>query len=151
MPIRRVQQQSDRGSIQDLANGDDEKYPPTEQELRVKEIYEHALVTRDDALLASIGLIPINGSAKDPVSIFRHREYIKSLSTELADKIAEATQELEGCLSVNDDSVPDELKWPRYKQAQSLSAILGPEELVKTASDDDSYVPPRRSFRRVIK
>jgi len=151
MPIRRVQQQSDRGSIRDLQNGDDEKYPPTDYELRVKELYEHALVTKNQALVDSLGLIPINGSANDPVSIFRHREYIKSLSSELADKIQQTAKEIEGCLHVDETSLPQEVKWSRYKQAHSLAAICEDIDIVKVASaDGGTYTRAKRSFRRVI-
>lgn len=148
MPIRRVQQQSDRGSISDLANGDDEKYPPTPLELRLKGLYEHALVTRDEALINSLGLIPLNGEANNPVSIYRHREYVNGLSTELAEQINQTAKEIECCFAEDKSTFSFELKMSQYKQAQCLSVISEPEELVKTASDDG--VPPRRSFRRVI-
>jgi len=148
MPIRRVQQQSDRGSISDLANGDDEKFPPTPLELHLKGLYEHAMVTRDEALLNSLGLIPLNGDAKNPVSIYRHREYVNGLSAALAEQIRETAKEIEGCFTVDQSTFSFELKMSQHKQAQALSVISEPETLVKTASDDG--VPPRRSFRRVI-
>lgn len=147
MPFRRVPQQSDRGSIQDLANGDDEKFPPTEEELRLKKLYEHGLATRDDALLASLGLIAINGAPKDPIAIFRHKEYIESLKGKLAEQIKQTADELAPCFAVPDDrdnSATFELARIKWKQQNSLSAISD-EELVKNAS-----TTPRRSFRRVI-
>lgn len=151
MPIRRVQQQSDRGSIQNLQNKNEEEFPPTDYELRVKELYEHALVTRNQALVDSLGLIPLNGSANDPVSIFRHREYVKSLSAELADKIQQAAKEIESCLHVDESSLPQEIKWSRYKQSHSLAAITEDIDIVKVASaDGQTYTRPKRSFRRVI-
>lgn len=145
MPIRRVQQQSDRGSIRDLANGDDDKFPPTALELRLKELYEHAMVTRDEALINSLGLIPLNGEANNPVSIYRHREYVNALSEELADKIKQTAQEIEGVLSVDETTKPQEVRMMDYKRANSLAAIIDNGDLVKTAS-----ALPRRSFRRVI-
>lgn len=148
MPYRRVQQQSDRGSIRDLANGDDDKFPPTPHELHLKGLYEHAMVTRDEALLNSLGLIPLNGDAKNPVSIYRHREYVNSLSTALAEQIQQTAKEIEGCFAVDESTFSHEVRRSQYKQAQALTIISEPEALVKTASDDG--VPPRRSFRRVI-
>lgn len=148
MPIRRVQQQSDRGSIRDLANGDDDKFPPTPHELHLKGLYEHAMVTRDEALLNSLGLIPLNGDAKNPVSIYRHREYVNGLSAALAEQIQQTAKEIEGCFAVDESVFSYELRRSQYKQAQALTIISEPEALVKTASDDG--VPPRRSFRRVI-
>lgn len=149
MPIRRVQQQSDRGSIRDLANGDDDKFPPTPLELRVKELYEHAMVTRDEALINSLGLIPLNGEANNPVSIYRHREYVKALSEELSEKIAQTAQEIEGCLSVDESEIPQEMKWSKYKQVRSQSIITQESDLVKVASADGT-TKALRSFRRVI-
>ena len=102
MSIRRVKQQSDRGSIRDLANGDDEKLPPTEEELRLKKLYEHSLATRDDALLASLGLIAINGAPKDPIAIYRHKEYIDSLKEKLAEQIKQTADELAPCFAAPD-------------------------------------------------
>lgn len=151
MPIRRVPQLSDRGSIRDIQNGDDDKAPPTEYELRVKELYEHALVTKNQALVDSLGLIPINGSAKDPVSIFRHREYVNSLSQELKDKIAQTAKEMEAYFHVDENQVAQELKWSKYKQAHSLAAIREDIDIVKVASaDGGTYTRAKRSFRRVI-
>ncbi len=150
MPIRRVQQQSDRGSIRDLAKGDDEKYPPTPYELRLKGLYEHAMVTRDQALLDSLGLIAINGAANDPVSIFRHKEYVNSLSEKLAEQIKQTSQEIEKCFTVDESSFSQELKWSRYKQARAQNLITQGEDMVKVAhADGTTSVKPLRSFRRV--
>lgn len=148
MPFRRVPQQSDRGSIKDLANGDDEKLPPTEEELRLKSLYEHSLATRDEALLASLGLIAINGAPKDPIAIFRHKEYVESLKGKLAEQIKQTADELAPCFAVPDDrdnSATFELARIKWKQKESLSAISDDGTLVKNAS-----TTPRRSFRRVI-
>lgn len=148
MPIRRVQQQSDRGSIRDLANGDDEKLPPTEEELRLKKLYEHSLATRDDALLASLGLIAINGAPKDPVALYRHKEYIESLKEKLAEQIKQTADELAPCFAVPDDrdnSTTFELARIKWKQKEALSIISDDGPIVKNAS-----AWPRRSFRRVI-
>ena len=148
MPFRRVPQQSDRGSIKDLANGDDEKFPPTEEELRLKKLYEHGLATRDEALLASLGLIAINGAPKDPIAIYRHKEYIESLKGKLAEQIAQTATELAPCFAAPDDRESTqsfEMARGRWKQESARNAILDSGELVKNAS-----TTPRRSFRRVI-
>lgn len=144
MSIRRVQQQSDRGSIKDLQNGDDEKFPPTPYELRMRNLYEHGLATRDQALIESLGFIAVNAAPKDPVSLYRHREYVKQLETQLGDKLEQAKQELAGCfVSGSYDDSPE-----MQKQLSSRNAILMSEEqLIKVASSDTSVV--RRSFRRI--
>ena len=150
MPIRRVQQQSDRGSIKDIQNGDDEKLPPTPYEIRIKGLYEHALVTRDRALLESLGLIAINGVPKDPVTLFRHREYVNSLSEKLADKIKQIKEELGDCFAADHTDLPQEMKWSRYKQQRAVDVILGNQDMVKVAdADGESHTRVLRSFRRV--
>jgi len=150
MPIRRVQQQSDRGSIKDIQNGDDEKFPPTPYEMRLKGLYEHALVTRDQALLDSLGLVAINGAPKDPISIFRHREYVNSLSAKLADKIEKTKEELVDCFTSDYSNAPQEMKWSRYKQQRAAEVILGDQDMVKVADvDGGSHTRVLRSFRRV--
>ena len=150
MPIRQVKQQSDRGSIKDIQNGDDEKCPPTPYELRIKGLYEHALMTRDQVLLDSLGLVAINGAPKDPISIFRHREYVTFLSNKLADKIKKTTEELAGCFSSDYSNAPQEMKWSRYKQQRATEIILADQDMMKVAdADGNSYTRVLRSFRRV--
>src|ERR1700679_2286671 len=101
MPYRTVKPHSDRGSLRDLKekleSGNDDKLPATPFELRVKELYESAMIQKDEALIESLGLIAISGSPKDPVSIFRHREYVNSLSKKLANQVAQSKSELEAC------------------------------------------------------
>ncbi len=154
MPYRTVKPYSDRGSLKDIKerqeSGDD-KLPATNFELRVKELYEHAMVRKDEALIESLGLVAINGSPTDPVSIFRHREYVNSLSAKLAGQIEESKLELDACFvdsTPTMNSVPEEMKLTDYKQLRSRCAILEPESITKVASAD--YDPTaRRSFRRV--
>src|SRR5579864_4458077 len=123
MPFRRVPQQSDRGSIRDLANGDDEKFPPTPEELRLKSLYEHGLATRDQALIDSLGLIAITGAPKDPISIFRHKEYIESLKEKLAEQIQQTADELAPCFASRDAAPPPELERIRARQKSALLNI----------------------------
>lgn len=150
MPYRTVPPQSDRGSIKDLANGDDEKLPPTEEELRLKSLYEHGLATRDEALLASLGLIAINGAPKDPIAIFRHKEYIDSLKTKLAEQIQQAADELAPCFAAPDAPPPTELGYMKARQEDARRKIQ-PAEWVKTAGVDAEFRRPipENSFRRV--
>lgn len=144
MPIRRVQQQSDRGSIKDLANGDDEKFPATAEELRLKSLYEHGLATRDQALIDSLGLIAINGAPKDPIALFRHREYVNSLKEKLAEQVQQASEEVAQLISQEDYTQSQIVRSTQDRQKASLDAIKE-TDLVKTANG-----LPRRSFRRVI-
>ena len=154
MPYLTVKPRSDRGSLQDLKekleSGDDGS-PATHFELRVKELYENAMIRKDDALIESLGLIAINGSPTDPVSIFRHREYVNSLAEKLAGQVEESKAELEACFAASTPtmlSVPSEMKLTEYRQIRSLVAILEPDSFTKLASTD-SAPSNRRSFKRV--
>jgi hypothetical protein len=149
MPYRTVPPQSDRGSIKDLANGDDEKLPPTEEELRLKSLYEHSLATRDDALLASLGLIAINGAPKDPIAIFRHKEYVDSLKEKLAEQIQKSADELALCFAAPEAPPPTELRYMKARQEDARRNIQPETELVKQASCSGTSTIKENSFRRV--
>ncbi len=149
MPFRRVPQQSDRGSIRDLANGDDEKLPPTEEELRLKSLYEHSLATRDEALLASLGLIAINGEAKDPIAILRHKQYVESLKEKLAEQIQKTSDELALCFAAPDAPPPVELRYMKARQEDARRNIQPETEIVKQASCSGTSTIKENSFRRV--
>jgi hypothetical protein len=149
MPFRRVPQQSDRGSIHDLANGDDEKQPPTEEELRLKSLYEHGLATRDEALLASLGLIAIDGAAKDPIAILKHKQYIESLKEKLAEQIQQSANELSLCFASVEDSTPPELRYMKTRQEDARRNIQPETEFVKRASYSGTSTIKENSFRRV--
>src|SRR5579864_8122308 len=150
MPFRRVPQQSDRGSIKDLANGDDEQLPPTEEELRLKSLYEHGLATRDQALIDSLGLFAINGAPKDPIAIFRHREYIDSLKARLAQEIQERQDEVALLFPRVNAQPPPELHYIRARQENARQSIQ-PADWVKTAGVGTAMrkAIPANSFRRV--
>lgn len=151
MPIRRVKQYSDRGSIKNLHNGDDDNYPPTDLELRLKQLYEHAVATRDQNLSDSLGFITMNSHSIDPISVYRHREYVESLKARLTTnedmkQIVDAMPYVDPSLAVHPHSLPH----IRNVQANSAYAIHRVEEFVKTA-DADGNITHRslRSFRRV--
>lgn len=151
MPIRRVKQYSDRGSIKDLHNGDDDNYPPTDLELRLKQLYEHAVATRDQNLSDSLGFITMNSQSLDPVSVYRHREYVESLKTKLITN-EDMTQIVDAMPYVNSALACPPLSLPHIRKAQvnSTYAIHRVEEFVKTA-DANGNITHRslRSFRRV--
>lgn len=148
MAIRAVKQRSDRGSIKDLQNGDDNNYPATPIELRLKELYEYATVTRNEELQNSLGLVPINGAPNDPISIFRHREYVESLSAKLADKIEQTKKELEGCFDSGYNTLNYQMSLSEKKQNHHKSIVLKTAALTKLASYNDKYQVFVRSFRR---
>src|SRR5580692_6741552 len=119
MPIRPVTKKySDRGSIKDISEGFymTPNEPATPLELRMKELYEYSQQTRDANLQRELGFIvmsePGNKSAF-PVTVFRHREYINSLSQEMKDSIEQHKQALEECF--DHPSIPS-LRMQKYKQ-----------------------------------
>lgn len=147
MPYRVAPPRSERGSIKDIQKRNTESLeenpdmPPTEGELRIKSLYENALVTKDQAMIEALGLIVMGGAANDPVALLRHKQYVKELTERMAPEIEKAKEELTACLEQtvpNDIDVHNQL----YKQAQALDTILS-DTLVKTADSS-----PRRSFWR---
>ena len=152
---RRVKQYTDRGSIKDIQDRlnnsleEDLELPPTPEELQIQATYELAMVTRDQALIDSLGLIVMTGSTKDPVSLYRHREYVNSLKAKFATQVEESKEELSQCLAQSEKDTPYsvnmEARRTAYKQAMALAAVLD-DSIVKTASSKGSV---DNSFRRV--
>jgi hypothetical protein len=143
MPIRAVKQHSDRGSIKDIQQGE-EKLPPTDYELRLKNLYQHGVETRNQVLLDSLGFIPLEGAYNDPVSVYRLRERVNAISNKLAGKLAQTKSELESCFMphFSMENAKNELK-----QLRATTIILGKEDFVKSASRNRANVV-LRSFRR---
>ena len=148
---RPVKQYTDRGSIKDIQNRvndsleEDPELPPTPEDLRIQGLYELAMVTRDQALLDSLGLIVMTGPAKDPVALYRHREYVRGLKEKYAAKVEQSKEELSQCLQQSEVGTPAEMRRNIYKQAMALATVLG-DRMVKTASAKGS---PDNTFRRV--
>jgi hypothetical protein len=148
MPIRPIKTHSDRGSIKDVFNGESYE-PPTADELRLKQLYEHAEITRDQQLQDSLGFIvmpqPGNSSAF-PVSIFRHREYINSLSQKRADNIEKIRREISSFFApVEKPSM--NIRQSHFKQEISRQAVVANNgNLIKYASKD---IKGKSSFKRV--
>jgi hypothetical protein len=146
MPYRMVSPKSDRGSIRDIQNKNNDfleenpNMPPTQGELRIKSLYEHALITRDQSMIDSLGLIVMGGAVNDPIALFRHKQYVKELSDKLAPEIEKAKEELSTCLS---KTVSNSIGLTQnvIKQAEVRNIILSNN--IKIAC-----TTPRRSFWR---
>lgn len=130
MPYRFVPPRSDRGSIKDLRKKQTEALeenpdmPPTPAELRIKSLYEQAMVLRDQALIDSLGLIVMGGAPDNPVSILRHRQYIDELKQKMGAQIQDAQNEIEAFFA-NDFEGPAEMRVAAYKQENARNIILG--------------------------
>ena len=100
-------------------------------------------------MMESFGLIAITGSPTNPISIFRHREYVNSLSDKLAEKIQQNRKELDAIFVTYSDTNPHgEISRAQYRQQLSRETILNSEDLIKIAGID--FVKPiSRSFKRV--
>jgi hypothetical protein len=149
MSIRRVKQQSDRGSLKDIQNGDnDEKLPPTQYELRIKDLYENALMSNNQALIASLGIIEAPSDPKNPVSLLKHREYIKNLEAQLGGKVAQTKQELSNCLAMDESDLPIEIQKSIVERVRAHGVITQESDFVKVAGADGHH-KLLRSFRRI--
>lgn len=147
MPYRIVPPRSDRGSIKNIQNRNTDSLeenpdmPPTDGELRIKALYENALVTHDQAMIEALGLIVMGGAPTDPVAILRHKQYVNEISQRMAPEIEKAKEELTACL---EQTIPNDIEAINQviKRAQSLEVVLS-DTIVKTANSS-----PRRSFWR---
>lgn len=150
MPIRPVKTYSDRGSIKDVLNGDSYE-PPTAEELKLKQLFEHAQATHDESLKEALGFIVMPGvgdRSSFPITLYRHREYIKSLSKKQASKIEKTKQELEECFKSMFPSSP-RVRIAQFKQEITKQAILSNGELIIKVAGANVSVKPKRSFKRV--
>jgi hypothetical protein len=80
-----------------------------------------------------------------PVSVFRHREYINSLSQKRASQIEKVKRELEGCFNY---PTKTPVRIAQLKQATARQAVLASGTLIKIAGAGGSG-KKTRSFRRV--
>jgi hypothetical protein len=147
MPSRVAKQYSDRGSIKDIkeANEDGSNQPPTSQELRMKALYEAATAVRDDKMIESLGFVVMNGRYNDPVAILRHREYVEAIKARVNQQVAE-TQRQVSPLFNEPDYVEAEMRFIRAKQRRSTNAVQ--RVLVKTASATHPLAHAPASFWR---
>lgn len=152
MPYRTVRPRSDRGSIKDLAYISDEyNDAPTPEELELKQKYEHAQATRDQQLQDSLGFIVMPNAGDRsafPISVYRHREYINSLSQKRAVQIEKTKQELAGCFPSELKKLTSNERVSQYKQIFSRQAVLSQGELLIKVASADVSVQSKRSFRR---
>lgn len=141
MPYRTIPQRSERGSIKNIQQAvkddlqEDPNLPPTPGELRIKSLYEHALVTRDQALIDSLGLIVMDGPPNNPVALLRHKEYVRELTTKLGMEVQEAKEGIDMLIEA-DLQGPSEMRIAAYKQAEARNTILAEDgQLIKNASN----------------
>lgn len=150
MPIRSIKKLLDRGSLADLVKKQDEFLePPSEEELRLKKLYEIAESTNNEELKKSLGFIVMpNAGNRDalPISVYRHKEYVNSLSSSMRDKIEKTKQELMQCFS---DHYEIGVRKNILKQEIVRNAILQEPIMVKVAGVGAICVDVKRSFRRV--
>lgn len=138
MPIRRVKQHSDRGSIKNLVpreiNVTNIETPPTPSELRFKRLYEYATTYKDTKLAQALGVITtdyIGDKSALPLSIYRIKQVVEDIKSKSGYEIEKLEQQFAEHLS---DPIEPEL----------LNYLAGRKVRVKTAS---RRKPP--VFRRV--
>lgn len=101
MPIRRVSQRSDRGSIKDIAhpqeiNVTNRELPPTASELRYKKLYEYATTYKDTRLAQALGVITTDYIADKnalPLSIYRIRQVVEDIKSRSGVEIEKLQQQ----------------------------------------------------------
>ena len=107
MPIRRVSQRSDRGSLKELARPHEidvthSELPPTAPELRYKKLYEYATTYKDTKLSQALGVITTDYIADKnalPLSIYRIKKVVEDIKSRSGHEIEKLEQQFTGHLS----------------------------------------------------
>jgi len=95
MPIRKVKQYSDRGSIKDLASGSNKQeseVPFLPSELRLKKLYEYAKLHNDTGILTALGFITtdyVGNKNALPLTAYRIKQIVADISSRIGNKIQE--------------------------------------------------------------
>lgn len=135
MPIRHVTQQSDRGSIKNLTQRQEDEIEFTSTEKRFKKLWDLACNSKDTNFQRALGIITtdyIGDKTALPLSIYRLRKVIEDIKSRPGSRVAQLQKEFAGLIEDHVSPVVAE---------QVLH-----KKLVKTAS---SRKPP--VFRRVSK
>jgi len=131
MPIRRVSQLSDRGSIKDLVHPREAevglyKEPPTPAELRFKKLYEYAQTYKDIKLQGALGIITtdyIGDKNALPLSVYRLKKVVEDIKSRLGHEIEKLEQQFMSHLS---DPVSSELVDYLSKKRIKTAAVRKP-------------------------
>lgn len=114
MPIKRVSQLSDRGSIKDLIHPREVevgllKNAPTPAELRFKKLYEYSQTYKDTKMQQALGIITtdyISDKTALPLSIYRIRKVVEDIKSRPGSQIEKLEEQIAGHLH---DGVSEEL------------------------------------------
>ncbi len=139
MPIRAVKSYSDRGSIKNLSQRQEDEVPFSNSEIRIKKLYDYATQNNDKGILDSLGFITTDYIADKnalPLSVYRLRKIVEDRSKEFGNNIANMKQDLDNCFFGNE----------QHCLAANKIEARQHESLVKVASA--SHSPIKRSFWR---
>lgn len=110
MTLKKAKQFSDRGSIKDLARSDESLKMESEfipAELRIKKLYEYAVLNKDKNLESNLGFITteyISDKNAMPLSIYSIRKIVDDIKAVSGSKIDKFSEELSAYFT-NDMSV----------------------------------------------
>lgn len=143
MAIRSVKQYSDRGSLKNLTQRQEDEVPYSSTELRIRKLYDYAHTHADAGVLDCLGFITTDYIGEKnalPLSVYRLRKIVSDISNKPGNKILEMKQNLDNCFFGNEE----------HCLAVVKSEIRQHESLIKVASADRSLdLKSKRSFRRV--
>lgn len=136
MPIRKVKQNSDRGSIKDLAAGDlPANDPLSTAELRLQKLFNYSINNNDRALQSSLGIISVPNISKTnamPIAVYHIRQIVDDIKSRSGAEINNLQQQFSEYIT--SEISPEDMK------------KLDKRAMIKTASKRKSPFP---IFRRV--
>lgn len=141
MSYRTVKQYSDRGSLKNLTQRQEDEVPFSSAELRIKTLYDYATLNHDEPLLDSLGFITtdyIGDKNALPLSVYRLRKIVEDRQNKFGNTIANMKQDLDNCFFDNEQHCLAVNK-AENRQRESLKKVASAVQLSKV----------RRSFWRV--
>lgn len=133
MPIRRVNQTSDRGSIKNLTQRQEDEVEFTSTEKRFKKLWDYAYDNKDVNFQQALGVITtdyIGDKTALPLSVYRLRKIVEDIKSRPGSQVEQLQSEFTGLIKDHVSPV--------------IMAEISRKKFVKTAS---SCKPP--VFRRV--
>lgn len=128
MPIRKVKQSSDRGSIKNLDERHDSEIPLTSSEQRLKAIYDRAKQSNDAGILEGLGFITtdyVHDKDALPLTVYRIKQIVADIKSKSSEPIDQFGQELSKIFKI-EHTIESDAYWEKRKMVKSASITKPP-------------------------
>jgi len=104
MPIRHVKQNSERGSIKNLMQRQEDEVELTSTEKRFKQLWDYACENKDVGIQNALGIITtdyIGDKNALPLSIYRIRKIVEDIKSRPGSRVSQLQEEFAGLIQDN--------------------------------------------------